>query len=116
MVSEVLNYPNPFSSSTQFIFTLTGTEIPDDIVVTILTTSGKTVKQIFKEELGELKIGINRTAYKWDGTDDFGNQLGNGVYLYRVEVSNDDNSEIDDFDIGLGDYFKNGLGKLVILR
>jgi len=28
-ISNVLNYPNPFSTSTQFVFTLTGNEVPD---------------------------------------------------------------------------------------
>ena len=30
MASNVFNYPNPFSTSTQFVFTLTGNELPED--------------------------------------------------------------------------------------
>ena len=36
------------------------------------------------DELGPLRVGINRTQYRWDGTDDFGNKLGNGVYLMKA--------------------------------
>ncbi|GLR19013.1 putative type IX secretion system sortase PorU2 [Portibacter lacus] len=116
MVSKVLNYPNPFSSSTEFIFTLTGREVPDDIKIQIMTVSGKTVKEIFKEELGPLKIGVNRTSYKYDGTDTYGNKLANGVYLYRV-VAKHNNEALEQYEIGeLNQYFKNNIGKLVILR
>jgi len=55
--------------------------VPDDISISILTVSGKVVKEISKEELGPLRIGLNRTDYKWNGTDDYGEKLANGVYL-----------------------------------
>jgi hypothetical protein len=112
-VSNVLNYPNPFSSQTQFIFTLTGSEVPDDISISILTVSGKVVKEISREELGPLRIGLNRTDYKWNGTDDFGEKLANGVYLYKVNLPADkeryENQYADRF-------FTKGFGKLVIMR
>jgi len=116
MISHVLNYPNPFSTSTQFIFTLTGEQVPDYLKIQILSVSGKVIKEITKNELGPLNIGLNRTEYKWDGTDDYGSKLGNGVYLYRV-VANDENAEsIDIYNNGTDQFFKGKLGKLVILR
>lgn len=112
-VSNVLNYPNPFSSQTQFIFTLTGSQVPDDISISILTVSGKVVKEISREELGPLRIGLNRTDYKWNGTDDYGEKLANGVYLYKVNLPADmeryGNESADKF-------FTKGFGKLVIMR
>ncbi len=39
-------------------------------------------------ELGPLHIGSNITDYAWDGTDEFGDQLANGTYLYRVVLDN----------------------------
>lgn len=112
-VSNVLNYPNPFSTQTQFIFTLTGSEVPDDISITILTVSGKVVKEISREELGPLRIGINRTDYKWTGTDDFGEKLANGVYLYKVNLP----ADMERYENATADkFFTKGFGKLVILR
>ena len=112
-VSNVLNYPNPFSTQTQFIFTLTGSEVPEDISISVLTVSGKVVKEISREELGPLRIGLNRTDYKWDGTDDYGEKLANGVYLYKVNLPVDmeryENASADKF-------FTKGFGKLVIMR
>lgn len=116
-VSNVLNYPNPFSTSTQFIFTLTGNEIPNIMSITIMTLSGKVVKEITSQELGPLKVGINRTEYKWDGTDDFGSKLANGVYLYKVNVRKSNGDKYDHFSNSKTDgFFKDGFGKLVILR
>ncbi|MBT8190495.1 MAG: hypothetical protein KJO29_08700, partial [Bacteroidia bacterium] len=72
MVSNVLNYPNPFSTSTEFVFTLTGHVVPDIFTIQIMTLSGKVVREITREELGDLRIGINRSNYKWNGTDEYG--------------------------------------------
>ena len=115
-ISNVLNYPNPFSTSTQFVFTLTGTEIPEYLKIQIMNVSGQVVREILKEELGPLKIGLNRTEYTWNGTDEFGGKLANGVYLYRI-VSKDIEGELyDNYETGTEKYFKNNLGKMVILR
>lgn len=125
-VSQVLNYPNPFSTSTQFIFTLTGDKIPDRIKIQILNIRGQVVREIQKEELGPLKIGLNRTTYSWNGTDQYGDRLANGVYLYKVVVM-DNNKSVDmlnssDFkDINnaksdISKYFEHNYGKMVILR
>jgi len=116
-VSNILNYPNPFSTSTQFIFTLTGEELPDIMSISILTLTGKVVKEITKDQLGPLRIGINRTEYKWDGTDEFGTKLANGVYLYKVNSRKKNGEKYDPYSINKIDtLFKEGYGKLVILR
>ncbi len=87
MISNVINYPNPFTTSTQFVFTLTGTEVPDNLKIQVMTISGKVVREITLEELGDVKIGKNLSDFRWDGTDQFGNELANGVYFYRVVAS-----------------------------
>ncbi|MCZ2100501.1 MAG: C25 family cysteine peptidase [Chitinophagales bacterium] len=116
-VSNILNYPNPFSNSTQFIFTLTGDEVPDNISISIYTVTGKVVREITREELGPLHIGVNRTSYWWDGTDAFGEKLANGVYLYKVNVVHKDGSKYDSFsNRSIDKYFKDSFGKLVIIR
>ena len=118
MISNMLNYPNPFTTSTAFVFTLTGSEVPQNIKIQILTITGKIVREITKEELGNLKIGRNITDFKWDGTDQFGQKLGNGVYLYRVVTNlNGRNlekykSESDNTD----QYFNKGYGKMYLMR
>lgn len=116
-VTRLLNYPNPFTTRTQFIFTLTGNKVPDQIKIQIMTITGKVVREIFKEELGPLKIGVNKTAFWWDGTDAFGDKLANGVYLYRVVVKeNNQDVTIRETNNTIQKAFKGNLGKMVILR
>ena len=59
--------------------------------------------------------GNNLTDYAWDGRDEFGDQLANGVYLYKVFMrKNGQNVELRP---SAGDRgFKNGYGKLYLLR
>ncbi|MEJ8755845.1 C25 family cysteine peptidase [Pontibacter sp. H259] len=114
-ITNFYPFPNPFSTKTNFIFTLTGSIIPDHIKIQILTITGKVVKEIMKEELGPLRIGNNKTEYAWDGTDMYGDKLANGVYLYRVVVSRSDEMMYHKQKYG-DKAFKNGYGKLYILR
>jgi peptidase C25-like protein len=115
-ISNVLNYPNPFSNATQFVYTLTGEEIPEYFKIQILTVSGKIVKEITQDEIGPLRVGTHRTDYRWDGTDEYGDRLANGVYLYRVVAKKMGGESYDAFDNGTNNMFKKGFGKLVIIR
>ena len=115
-ISKVLNYPNPFSTSTKFVFTITGDEIPTDMKIQIMTISGRIVKEITQAELGPIHVGNNITEFSWDGTDDYGDKLANGVYLYRVVAQKANGESFDAFNTKADQFFKNGFGKMVILR
>jgi flagellar hook assembly protein FlgD len=118
MISNLLNYPNPFTTSTAFVFTITGSEIPQNLKIQILTITGKVVREITKDELGGLHIGRNITEFKWDGTDQFGQRLANGVYLYRV-VTTMNGRQMEKYKSGEDDtdkYFNRGYGKMYLMR
>lgn len=118
MISNLLNYPNPFTTSTAFVFTLTGSEVPQNIRIQILTITGKIVKEITKAELGPIKIGRNITEYKWDGTDQFGQKLANGVYLYRV-LTNLNGKSLEKYKAendNTDRFFNKGYGKMYLMR
>lgn len=115
-ITHVLNYPNPFSTSTQFVFTITGQQVPDKLMIQIFSASGKVVREISKEELGNLHIGTNVTDFKWDGTDMYGDRLANGVYFYRVYTKNTDGTNTEIKETGIDKFFKHGYGKLYIMR
>ncbi|ANE52790.1 C25 family cysteine peptidase [Flavisolibacter tropicus] len=118
MISNMLNYPNPFTTSTSFVFTITGSDVPQNLRIQIMTITGKVVREITKEELGRLHIGRNITEYKWDGTDQYGQKLGNGVYLYRV-ITNLNGKALEKYKSANGDtdkYFNNGYGKMYLMR
>ena len=114
-ISNFYVYPNPFSTSARFVFTITGNELPDKLKIQIFTLTGKVVREITQAELGPLRIGNNISDFVWDGKDEYGDQLANGTYLYRVQ------SEINGKKVGhrgtSGDRgFRKGWGKLTIIR
>lgn len=116
-LTRVLNYPNPFSTSTRFVYTLTGAELPEVFQIHIFTVSGKLVKVIDLKAMGDVFFGRNITNYAWDGTDEYGDPLANGVYLYRVVTKMANGSadpELRDTDTER--FFNNGFGKMVIIR
>ncbi len=75
----VYNYPNPFSGDTYFTFKLT--QIPDELKIKVYTIAGRLVRNIVKHS-SELNYDFNRIF--WDGRDEDGDLLANGVYLYKV--------------------------------
>jgi hypothetical protein len=118
MISNMLNYPNPFTTSTAFVFTLTGREVPQNIRIQVMTITGKIVREITKEELGPLRIGRNITEFKWDGTDQYGQKLANGIYLYRV-ITNLNGKSLENYKAksdNTDKYFNNGYGKMYLMR
>jgi hypothetical protein len=114
-ITNLMNYPNPFSTQTQFVFTLTGAVIPDEFTIQIMTISGKVVKEITVDELGPIHIGRNITDYRWDGRDEYGDILANGVYLYRV-ITKINGESIDHRESGADKYIQHDFGKMYIIR
>ncbi|MEO6404036.1 MAG: C25 family cysteine peptidase [Ferruginibacter sp.] len=118
MISNLLNYPNPFTSSTAFVFTITGSQVPQNMRIQILTITGKIVREVTIDELGPLHIGRNITDFKWDGTDMYGQKLANGVYIYRV-LTNLNGKSLDKYRAE-GDntdkFFNKGYGKMYLMR
>ncbi len=121
-ITNFYPYPNPVNNAMRFVFTLTGESIPDDIKVQLSTTTGKVVKTLNKEDLGLIHIGTNITDVVWNGTDEFGDRLANGVYLYKVIIH--DKKKSYTLRASEGDaYFKNSendinknIGKIYLLR
>ncbi|GAB1307560.1 type IX secretion system sortase PorU [Urechidicola sp. KH5] len=83
VLDNVLNYPNPFVNYTEFWFNHNKPNEPLDVQVQIFTVSGKLVKTINQtvNSTGNLSRSIT-----WDGLDDFGDKIGKGVYVYKLNV------------------------------
>jgi flagellar hook assembly protein FlgD len=97
------------------VFTLTGSEPPSNFKIQIMTITGKVVREIYEGEIGSIHIGRNITEFAWDGRDEFGDQLANGVYLYRVMTKIRGN-EIEKRETEADQYFKKGWGKMYLMR
>jgi len=114
-ITYLLNYPNPFTTSTRFVFTLTGSRLPDELRIQIFTVTGRVVREISMEELGTLRVGQNLTDFAWDGTDRWGDRLANGIYFYRV-VAKIDGKNIEHRDTDADKYFKKEFGKMYLMK
>jgi hypothetical protein len=80
-LEHILNYPNPFTTSTQFQFDHNLSAPILDVQVKIYTIAGRLVKVI------ETQVNnTGRAQVPWDGKDDVGDDLAKGVYLYKLLV------------------------------
>ena len=86
-LDHVLNYPNPFTTKTQFFFEHNQVCETLESQVQIFTVSGKLVKTINQSVR---TAGFRTEGIDWDGRDDFGDQIGKGVYIYKISVRNPD--------------------------
>ncbi len=80
---HVLNYPNPFTTKTQFYFEHNQCCQLLNVQLQIFTVSGKLIKNISKYVQAE---SYRSDPIEWDGRDDFGDRIGKGVYVYRLKV------------------------------
>lgn len=79
-----------------------------------MTVSGRVVREISDREFGPLLPGTHLSDYCWDGCDEFGDRLANGVYLYRIVAKKSDGSDFELFENERMDgYFRHGIGKMV---
>lgn len=87
VLKHVLNYPNPFTTNTQFSFEhdLPNTEL--SISINIYTISGRLVKTISDTRF---TTGFRVTGLYWNGRDDYESKLAKGVYLYKVAARSKD--------------------------
>lgn len=85
-VKDFYNFPNPMNSETVFMFTLAG-NLVIDCKIKIYTVSGKLIKTIN----APVNIGFNQV--RWDGRDEDGDAVANGVYLYKLIVEGDGKKE-----------------------
>lgn len=82
-LSRVLNYPNPFNNYTEFWFNHNRPFEPLDVQVKVMTISGKVV---WSKVQNITTTGFTSREITWDGRDDFGQRLGKGVYVYKIDV------------------------------
>ena len=96
VISNVLNYPNPFIDYTEFWFNHNSSDVLD-VSVQIFTVSGKLVRTINGQTMGGSKITSSLSKdIVWDGRDDFGDKIGKGVYIYKLKVrSNRLNKQVE---------------------
>ncbi len=74
------NYPNPFNPETSIGFLL---KAPTNVSLKIYSITGKQVKTLCSGRMEPRTYN-----FTWDGTNERGQNVGSGVYLYRLQVGN----------------------------
>ncbi len=82
-LDHVLNYPNPFSTNTDFHFDHNRAGDDIEVLIQIYTVSGKLIKSM---EQPFYASPTHISGLVWDGKDDYGDKIGKGVYVYKVNV------------------------------
>ncbi|MFB0926218.1 MAG: type IX secretion system sortase PorU, partial [Vicingaceae bacterium] len=101
VIDRVYNYPNPFTTYTEFWFEHNQPGKDLFAQVQVFTVSGKLVKTLEKHVFSQ---GFRSTSITWNGLDEYGDKIGRGVYVYRLKVRTENYSVAEKYE------------KLVILR
>jgi len=91
-LKHVFNYPNPFSTNTDFYFDHNLPNVNLNITISIFTISGKLVKTL---QTNMVTTGYRSNPINWNGLDDYGDQLAKGVYIYKVAVKSDNGESVE---------------------
>ncbi len=82
-VQQLMNYPNPFSDKTHFVFEHNRPNENLTAEINVYNTAGKLVRKIRQD----FTAGVSRSnEITWDGTGDNGALLPSGVYIYRMKI------------------------------
>jgi len=89
-IGKVYNFPNPMRESTRFVFE-SGLSAGLEGTIRVFSVAGSPVARIpFRFAGGGSGI------VEWDGRDNAGDEMGNGTYLYRVEIESDNGLVVSD--------------------
>ncbi len=98
-ITNVYNFPNPFSTTTAFTFQHNQI-LPVDAEVKIFTVAGRLIRS-----LKTVGATTQFVRIPWDGRDKDGDILANGVYLYKLIARTED-----------GRFSTEALGKLSVAK
>ncbi|OQY28397.1 MAG: hypothetical protein B6244_07295 [Candidatus Cloacimonetes bacterium 4572_55] len=79
IVEEMFNYPNPSAGRTDFLFKVN--EIDASAIIKIYTVAGRLIRSLGPDPT---VVSPGQSRISWDGLDEDGDQIANGVYLYKL--------------------------------
>lgn len=101
LIRHLLNYPNPFTTHTEFYFEHNMANQDLEVVLEIFTVTGRIIKT-FSQVIPA--SGFRCGPIPWDGFDEYGDRLGRGVYVYRLKIKSTTGHSVEKYE------------KLVILK
>ncbi len=85
-LSHLINYPNPFTNETSVVFDHNQAGNNLEVQLSIYNLTGQKVRTIEKQITGN---AFRSEPIKWDGRNDGGDALPEGLYIYSVFVTNE---------------------------
>lgn len=83
VIKKLLNYPNPFTDYTDFVFEHNQSCTPLSVTIDIFNINGQHVCRVESEHES---LGYRIEPIRWYGVSHDGNPLASGVYLYTVTL------------------------------
>jgi flagellar hook assembly protein FlgD len=81
------NYPNPFEDFTVISFLIVANNILDDFSLKIYTVAGRQIREIKNPQGSDEIWDPGYHEIEWDGRDEEGNLVANGVYFAQIKAS-----------------------------
>jgi hypothetical protein len=91
VLEHLLNYPNPFTDYTSFVFEHNQSCDMMKVEIEIYNTLGQLVRLI-KADVYSSGYKVSSEELRWDGKSEGGSKLPSGIYSYRVKVQNSNGS------------------------
>ncbi len=96
VITNLLNYPNPFTTSTQFHFDHNRAGDDLDVKIQIFTLSGKIVRTMnFTSFASPAHV---ESPLFFDGRDEWGDQLARGVYVFKASLRDSQGAQVSEFE------------------
>jgi hypothetical protein len=95
VIDHIFNYPNPFSTNTDFYLAHNQPYVQLDVLIQIFTVSGKHVRTIRTDVLSD---GFRSQPINWNGRDEYGDKIARGVYIYKVSVKAPNGNKVEKFE------------------
>ena len=83
------NHPNPFQNSTQIPFSLSKSDEVFQVSLEIYDLTGKKIRELINDIFKPGFYSIN-----WDGTNQMGQKLPAGIYIYSLSINNGYQSKV----------------------
>jgi hypothetical protein len=89
-MENLFNYPNPVTDYTIFSFEHNQAKENMDVSIDIYSIDGKLVTRLEESFLAD---SYRSNEIRWEVTDEYGNRLMKGIYIYRVTIKTESGNE-----------------------
>lgn len=79
---KIANFPNPFNSTTLIVFTVPTNLTNQIVTLRIFDINGNLIAELINKPLS-----TGNYIYRWEGKNNFGQNVSSGVYFYNIRIA-----------------------------